>query len=68
MTFVMNERSGNTQIDAAARVDVDAPIARHHALARQAELRMARLVAKPILDGVDRLLDRNKAFHLFSFE
>jgi len=68
MALVMNECPGDAEGDAAARVDVDAPVARHHALARQAELRMPCLVAKAALDRIDRLLDRDEPFDLFSLE
>jgi 3-hydroxyisobutyrate dehydrogenase-like beta-hydroxyacid dehydrogenase len=68
MAFVVDERTGNAQIDAAAGVYVDAPVAGHHAVARQTELRMLCLIAKAAFHGVYRLFNRNKSFELFRFE
>src|SRR4029453_582593 len=57
MTFIVNKRAGNTQLDATARVDIDPAVARHHALARQAKSRMVCLIPKALLHGVYRLVD-----------
>src|ERR687892_178848 len=68
MAFVVDERTGDAQADAAAGVNVDAPVAGHHAVARQTELRMLCLIAKAALHGVYRFLNSNDSFELFRFE
>src|SRR5918996_2084986 len=68
MTFVVDECTGDAQADAAAGVNVDAPVASHHAMARETELRMLCLIAKAAFHGIYRFLDRNDSFELFRFE
>jgi hypothetical protein len=57
MPFVVYKRTSDSQVDAAAGVDVDEPITGHHALARQAELWMPCLIAKATLDRAHSLLN-----------
>src|SRR5581483_5791118 len=58
MPLVVDECAGDAEVDRAAGMDIDAPVAGGHALTRQAEARVVRLIAKAALDRADRLLDR----------
>src|ERR1043166_1929467 len=62
VALVMDECSGHAELHRAAGVDVDAPVAGRHALARQTETRMMGLIAKSALDRGDRLFDRDPPF------
>jgi hypothetical protein len=53
MPFVMDKRAGDSEVDAAARMDIDPAVTCHHALARQTELWVFALIAKTSLHGID---------------
>ena len=65
MTLVVDERAGDAQINAAAGVNVDSAITRHHPLARQTELRIFALITEAGFHGGNRFLDGDESFEFF---
>src|SRR5262249_6753462 len=65
MTLIVNECAGDAQIDAAAGVNIDPTITRHHPLARQTKLRLSALIAEAAFHSRNRFLDGDESPELF---
>src|SRR5262245_57080352 len=65
MALVVDECACDTQIDAAAGVDINPTITRHHSLARQTKLRLSGLVTEAVFHSHNRFFDGDESLELF---
>jgi hypothetical protein len=65
MTLIVNECAGDAQIDAAAGVDINPTITRHHPLAWQTKLRLSALIAEAVFHSRNRFFNGDESLELF---